>query len=67
MKLHVRFIFVLAFLFNVGVARKLCCFRLFLERKVGKERPELLRLGFLGKISANKFAFLDAEGNTSRP
>ena len=45
----------------------LCSFRLVLERKAGKEIPELSRLEFLEKFSANNFALSDAEDTTSGP
>ena len=45
----------------------LCSFKLVLERKAGKEIPELSRLEFLEKFSANNFALPDAEDNTSGP
>ena len=34
---------------------------------MGKKVPESSRLEFLEKFSANNFALLDAEDNTSRP
>ena len=40
-------------------------FRLVLEVKTGREIPELSRLEFLEKFSANNFALSDAEDNTS--
>ena len=45
----------------------LCSFKLVLERKAGKEIPELSKLEFLEKFSANKFALSDAEDSTSGP
>ena len=45
----------------------LCSFRLVLERKTYKEKPESSRLEFLEKFLANNFALLVAEDNTSRP
>ena len=50
----------------MGVTDK-CNFRLVLEGKKGKEIPELSRLKFLQKFSANNFALSDAEINTSEP
>ena len=40
-------------------------FRLVLEVKTGREIPELSRLEFLEKFSANNFALSDPEDNTS--
>ena len=51
----------------LGVTEILCSFRLVLDGKKGKEIPESSRLEFLEKFSANNFALLDAEDNTSRP
>ena len=45
----------------------LCCFKLVLEGKTGKEIPKLSRLEFLEKFSANNFALSDAEDNASGP
>ena len=45
----------------------LCSLKLVLERKAGKEIPELSRLEFLEKFSANKFALSNAEDSTSGP
>ena len=45
----------------------LCCFKLVLEGKTGKETPKSSRLEFKEQFSANKFALSDAEDNTSRP
>ena len=59
--------FVITFLTILGVTEILCSFRLVLDGKKGKEIPESSRLEFLEKFSANNFALLDAEGNTSRP
>ena len=42
----------------------LCCFRLVLEGKTGKEVPESSRFEFLEKFLANNFA---KEDNTSGP
>ena len=55
------------FLTILGVMEILCSFRLFLERKTGKEIPESSRLEFLEKCLANNFALSDAEENTSHP
>ena len=51
----------------MGVTGILCGFRLVLERKTGNKIPELSRLEFLEKFSANNFALSDAENNTSGP
>ena len=45
----------------------LCSFTLVLEGKTGKEIQESSRLELLEKFSANNFALLDAEDNTSGP
>ena len=42
-------------------------FKLVLEGKTGKEIPELSRLEFFKKFSANNFALSDAEDNTFGP
>ena len=57
----------MTFLTILEVREILCGFRLFLDRKTGKEIPESSRLEFLEKFSANNFALSDAEDNTSRP
>ena len=57
----------MTFLTILGVTETLCSFRLVLEGKTGNEIPESLRLKLLEKSSANSFALLGAEGNTSRP
>ena len=59
--------FVITFLTILEVTEILCSFRLVLDGKKGKEIPESSRLEFLEKFSANNFALLDAEDNTSRP
>ena len=51
----------------LGVTEILCSFRLVLEGKTGKEIPEISRLEFLEKFSANNFTLLDAEDNISGP
>ena len=56
----------LTFLTILGVT-EICCFRLVLEGKTGKEIPESSRLEFLENFSANNFALSDAEDNTSGP
>ena len=56
----------MTFLTILGDAEILCSFKLVLEGKTGKEIPELSRLEFLEKFSANNFALSDAEGDTSR-
>ena len=50
----------------VGVTEIFCGFRLVLERKMGKVKPESSRLEFLDKFLANNFILPDAEDNTSR-
>ena len=57
----------MTFLTILGVTEILCRFKLVLEGKTGKEIPELSRLEFLEKFSANNFALSDAEDNTSGP
>ena len=57
--------FVMTFLTILGVTEILCSSRLVLEGKTGKDIPESSRLEFLEKLSANSFALLDAEDNTS--
>ena len=49
----------------LGVTEILCCFRLVLEGKMGKEIPESSKLEFLEKFLANNFALADAEDSTS--
>ena len=49
------------------VTEILCSLKLVLEGKTDKDIPELSRLEFLKKFSANSFALSDAEDNTSRP
>ena len=57
----------MTFLTILVVTEILCSFRLVLEGKTGKQMPELSRLEFLEKFSANNFALSDAENNTSGP
>ena len=57
----------MTFLTTLGVTQILCCFKLVLERKTGKETLESSRLEFLQKFSANNFTLSDAEDNTSGP
>ena len=59
--------FVMTILTILGVIEVLYSFRLVLEEKTGKEIPELSRLEFLEKFSANNFASSYAEDNTSGP
>ena len=54
----------MTFLTILGVT-EICCFKLILEGKTGKEVPESSRLEFLEKFLANGFALSDAEGSTS--
>ena len=56
----------MTFLTNFGVTEILCSFKLILEWKEGKERPESLRLEFLEKFLPNNFTLSDAEHNTLR-
>ena len=55
----------MTFLTILGITEILCCFGLVLEGKTGKEIPELSRLEFLEKFSANNFASSDAKDKTS--
>ena len=57
----------MTFLTILEVTEILCNFILVLEGKTGKEIPELSRLEFIEKFSANNFALSDAEGNSSGP
>ena len=57
--------FIVAFLTILGVVEILCSFRLVLKWKTGIEIPELSRLEFLKKFSANNFALSDAEDSIS--
>ena len=59
--------FVMTFLTILGVIEILCCFRLVLQGKTGKEIPKSARLEFSEKHLANNFALSDAEDKTSRP
>ena len=59
--------FIMTFLTVLGVTEILCSFKLVLDGKIGQEVPELSRLEFLEKFSANSFGLSDAEDNTSRP
>ena len=43
----------------------LCCFKLVLEGKTGKEIPESSRLEFLEKFLRANFSLWDTEDNTS--
>ena len=56
----------MTFLITLGVT-EICSFRLVLEGKTGKEKPESSRSEFLGKFSGNNFALSDAKDNTLRP
>ena len=57
----------MTFLTILEVTEILCSFKLVLQRKTGKEIPESSQLKFLEKFSANNFALLNAEDNTSGP
>ena len=59
--------FVMTSLAILWVTQILCSFRLVLEGETGKEIPQPLRLEFLEKFFAKKFALSDAEDNTSGP
>ena len=59
--------YLMTFLTILGVMDILCCFRLVLEGKTGKEIPESPRLEFLEKFLAKIFALSDAEDDTSGP
>ena len=59
--------FIMALLTIFGVTKKLYSYRLILERKIGKEVPQSLRLEFLEKFLGNNFTLSNAEDNTSRP
>ena len=56
----------MTFLTNFEVTEILCSFKLVLQGRTGKEIPELSRLEFLEKFSANNLALSDAEDNTYR-
>ena len=51
----------------LGVTEILCCFKLVLAGKTGKEIPESSRLESIEKFSGNNFALSDAEDSTSSP
>ena len=51
----------------MGVTEILCSFKLVLEMKTGKEIPQSSWLEFLENFSANNFALLGSEDNTSGP
>ena len=55
------------FLTILGLTEIFYSFKLVLQRKTGKEIPESSQLKFLEKFSANNFALLNAEDNTSGP
>ena len=57
----------MTFLTILGVTEILCNFKLVLEGKTDKEIPELSRLEFLEKFSANNVALSDAQDKTSGP
>ena len=59
--------FIMTFLTIFHVTKILCCLRLVLEGKKGKEIPALSRLELLEKFLVNIFTLSDAEGNTYRP
>ena len=49
----------------MGIIEILCTFRLVLEGKTCKEKPDSSRSQFLEKFLVNNFALLVAEDNTS--
>ena len=55
----------MTFLTIFGITEILCCFKLVLEGKTGKEISESSRLEFLEKFSVNNFALSNAEDNIS--
>ena len=57
----------MTFLTILGVTEILCNFKLVLEGKTSKEKPESSRIEFIEKFSAKNSALSDAEDNTSRP
>ena len=57
----------MTFLTIFGVTEILCCFKLALEGKTGKEITESSRLELLEKFSANNSALSDAEDSTFGP
>ena len=57
----------MTFLTILGITEILCSFKLVLEGKTGKEKPESSRLEFKEKFAANNFALSDAEDNTFSP
>ena len=57
--------FLMTFLTILRVKEILCCLRLLLEGKTGKEIPASSRLEFSEKSSANNFDLSEAEDNTS--
>ena len=57
----------MTFLTILEVTEILCSLKLVLAGKTGKEIPESSKLEFLEKFSANNFALLGAEDNTSGP
>ena len=54
----------MTFLTILGVTEIFYSFRLVLEGKTGREKPESSRLKFLWKFSSNNFTLSDAEYNT---
>ena len=57
--------FLMTFLTILRVKEILCCLRLLLEGKTGKEITASSRLEFSEKFSANNFDLSEAEDNTS--
>ena len=56
---------VMTFLTILGVAEKLCSFKLVLEEKTGKEIPKSSGSEFLEKFLTKNFSLSDPEDNTS--
>ena len=57
----------MTFLTIVGVIEILCSFRLVLQEKTDKEKPESSRLEFLEKFFVNNSALSEAKDNTFEP
>ena len=57
----------MTFLTILQVTEILCLVKLVLKGKTGKEIPELSRIEFFEKVSANNLALSEGEDNTSGP
>ena len=57
----------MTFLTILQVTEILCSVKLVLKGKTGKEIPELSRIEFFEKFSANNLALSEGEDNTSDP